>query len=167
MRWRKMGSGSKFALVVAAGVSAVCVLRMVGYLAADEMVQFPTTSLIVTQGDVETSFSVELAIAPEQIARGLMFRESMEDQAGMLFVLAKPQKVSMWMKNTPMPLDMIFADVGGRVKFIRHDTQPFSEELISYGDDIQYVLEVKAGTASRLQLSTEARISSPGLIPPH
>lgn len=166
MRLRRPAKGSLFSLVIAAGVSVLCMLRMFEYVTADDTVHFPTVLLVVTQGEVHTTFLVEVATSAEQIARGLMFRESMDDRSGMLFVLPKPQKVSMWMKNTPLALDMIFADVNGNVKFMQRDTQPYSEELISYGDDIQYVLELNAGTASKLKISKEARISSLGLVPP-
>ncbi|TIY02678.1 MAG: DUF192 domain-containing protein, partial [Mesorhizobium sp.] len=79
---------------------------------------------------------------------GLMFREEMADDHGMLFVFEGPRDVSFWMKNTPMPLDLIFVGQDGRIRAIKQG-EPQSEAMISPGEPVRFVLELKAGTAAR------------------
>lgn len=95
---------------------------------------------------------VEVADTPAAREIGLMFRSSLETNSGMLFVFEKPQEIRMWMKNTYIPLDMIFIGLDGRISRIEHDTEPFSLQEISSGSLTRWVLEVNAGTARRLGL---------------
>ena len=95
----------------------------------------------------ETRFSVELADTPQARARGLMFRESMPRGAGMLFVYDRPQSVSFWMKNTLIPLDMLFADRTGTIRRIHSMAVPGDLTSIPGGDDIFAVLEINGGLA--------------------
>lgn len=97
-------------------------------------------------------FSVELARTTEQMAQGLMFRTRLAADAGMLFDLDPPRRVSMWMKNTPIPLDMLFIAADGRIVAIAADTTPQSLELIDPGVAVRAVLELSAGTAARLSI---------------
>lgn len=107
-------------------------------------------SLVTETG--EHKFTVEIADQPDNRAKGLMFRRSLGDDAGMLFVYETPQHISMWMRNTYIPLDMVFILADGRVHRVERDTEPFSEEVIDSGEPVLAVLEVKAGTADRLKL---------------
>jgi uncharacterized membrane protein (UPF0127 family) len=95
-------------------------------------------------------FSVELATTPEQIARGLMFRRNLPAGAGMLFVYPDARPVAFWMKNTLIPLDMLFIAGDGTVSRIVERTVPLSETPISSVDAVRAVLEVNGGTAARL-----------------
>lgn len=97
----------------------------------------------------ETRFSVELADTAAERARGLMHRESLPRGAGMLFVYEHPQRTAFWMKNTLIPLDMIFADRSGVVVHVHHEAVPGDLTPISGGDAVFAVLEINGGLARR------------------
>ena len=103
-----------------------------------------------TRGGAEFQVSVEIASNDETRARGLMFRRSMPEDAGMLFVFAEERHQSFWMKNTYLPLDMIFIRADGTIRSIATDATPLSEATISSKGAVRFVLEVNAGTAKRL-----------------
>lgn len=92
-----------------------------------------------------------------------MFRRSLADNAGMLFLYDRPQPVTMWMRNTYISLDMVFIAEGGRVHRIERATEPFSERVIDSGGNVVAVLELKAGTADRIGLAPGDRVRSPSL----
>jgi uncharacterized membrane protein (UPF0127 family) len=94
-------------------------------------------------------FSVELALTPADRATGLMNRQSMAATHGMLFRFDQTRQVLMWMKNTPLPLDMVFINEAGFVAGIAAQTTPFSETVIPSPGPVRYVLELNAGTAAR------------------
>ena len=95
-------------------------------------------------------FCVELAINNEERQRGLMFRKGLGPSDGMMFVYEHPQSVSFWMKNTSIPLDIIFADEAGVITKIYENARPFSTTSIFGGYDVQYVLEINAGLTKSL-----------------
>jgi uncharacterized membrane protein (UPF0127 family) len=95
-------------------------------------------------------FSVELADTPDERSRGLMFVEEMPRSSGMLFVYERPQRAVFWMKNTLIPLDMIFADRTGRVVHVHHGAIPGDLTGIDGGDDVFAVLEINGGLAKRM-----------------
>ncbi|CUJ94452.1 hypothetical protein RUE5091_01419 [Ruegeria denitrificans] len=97
----------------------------------------------------QISFNVELAISPQDRARGLMFRESLPQRSGMLFVFDPPQPVAFWMKNTLIPLDIIFVDRTGTVVSVHENAIPGDESVIEGGDSVFAVLEINAGLAAR------------------
>jgi uncharacterized membrane protein (UPF0127 family) len=105
-------------------------------------------------------FEVEVAKSPRQRMRGLMYRTVLQADQGMLFLSPTDQRVHMWMKNTPIPLDMLFIGEDGRVKEVVADSQPFSETVISSRDPVRAVLELAAGTAARLGVQPGDRIRS-------
>lgn len=107
----------------------------------------PTPLVAVTKGG-ERSFSIEVADTGAEREAGLMFREDMADDHGMLFVFETVGQVNFWMKNTPMPLDLIFVGQDGRIRAIKKG-EPQSEAIISSGLPVRFVLELKAGTAAR------------------
>ena len=115
----------------------------------------PTDSepLVITTGKGPVSFSVELALTPETRASGLMHRQEMDPDHGMLFRFDQTRQVLMWMKNTPLPLDMLFIDEAGTIVGIAEDTTPFSENVIASPGPVRYVLELNAGTAGRMGIS--------------
>lgn len=106
--------------------------------------------LITASG--EHTFSVEVAETAEQKSRGLMFRRSLADDAGMVFPYAPPQEATMWMRNTYISLDMIFIRQDGIVHRIEAGTEPFSEAVIASHGNVAAVLELKAGIASKVGL---------------
>lgn len=93
--------------------------------------------------------NVYLAVTDEQQQRGLMFVRELPADAGMLFPLPQPRPMAMWMKNTYIPLDMLFIDASGRVVCLRERTKPLSEELISCDKPVKAVLEIGGGQAAR------------------
>jgi len=96
------------------------------------------------------AFEVELAVTNEQQRKGLMFRRQMPANAGMLFLYDNGSRVTMWMSNTYIPLDMLFIAADGRITHIVERTVPFSTELIGSNGPVRAVLELNGGTASRL-----------------
>ena len=114
-----------------------------------------TLKLITSSG--EHTFNVEVTVTPEEKARGLMFRRSLADDAGMLFPYQPPQEATMWMSNTYISLDMVFIRSDGVVHRIEHATEPFSERIIASQGDVIAVLELKAGVADRIGLKAGDR----------
>ncbi len=94
-------------------------------------------------------FQVELAQTTEEQEKGLMNRKKLLPDTGMLFIFPQPRVVQMWMKNTYVPLDMIFADAGGNITHIVRNAQPHDLTSRGPGDrnDTKFVLEVPAGTS--------------------
>lgn len=107
----------------------------------------PQPLVAVTKGG-ERSFSIEIADTSAEREAGLMFRQRMADDHGMLFVFEEPREVNFWMKNTPLPLDLIFVGKDGKIRAIKQG-EPQSEAIISPGMPVRFVLELKAGTAAR------------------
>lgn len=107
------------------------------------------------------AFSVEIADEPAERARGLMFRETMAPDHGMLFIFGDSRPVSMWMKNTPMSLDMVFLRPDGTVATIAERTEPFSETVIDSGEPVSHVLELRAGIARMIGLKPGDRLDHP------
>lgn len=121
--------------------------------------------LVIESPDAAHRFTVELAATPEARSRGLMFRERMDPDHGMLFDFQTEQNVAFWMKNTPLPLDILFIDGTGKVVRIAADTVPFSEAPIPSRTPIRAVLELNAGTAARLDIAPGARVKHPIFAP--
>ncbi|HEV7305257.1 DUF192 domain-containing protein [Ensifer sp.] len=122
-------------------------------------VEFATDKMrLVTADKVVHELTVELAVEPDQREQGLMFRKSMPADHGMLFDFGETRRVMMWMKNTYLPLDMLFVDTKGTVRTIREGAVPFSEAIIDSGEPVAFVLELNAGTVKRLQIRPGDRL---------
>jgi uncharacterized protein len=115
---------------------------------------------IATKSGVRT-FAVEMALTPEDQARGLMFRQSLPAGQGMLFDFKREQELSFWMKNTLISLDMIFIRADGRILRIAENTEPLSEKLVPSGGPARAVLEVISGTARKLGIAAGDRVAHP------
>lgn len=98
--------------------------------------------------------SIEIADNPKEIQQGLMHRSSMADTAGMLFIFEEPMLHTFWMKNTKIPLDIIFVDQNFRIVSIAKYTTPYSENQISSEKEVLYVLEVNAGFSDKYGVKT-------------
>ena len=109
------------------------------------------------------SFRVELADTEAERATGLMNRERLARSAGMLFVYARPQSVGFWMKNTLIPLDMIFMDATGTVRRVKHEAQPHDTRPVFGGDDIQTVLEINGGLARDIGIAPGWQMRHPSV----
>lgn len=117
---------------------------------------------MIETGGRALPFTVEIAETPWQKARGLMYRETLgEGVGGMLFLAAEDTDMLMWMKNTPLPLDMLFIDGDGTIIHIAHDTRPYSEDVISAGREVRAVLEIPAGTAKHYKIKPGDAIIHP------
>jgi uncharacterized protein len=132
-----------------------------GIDAAPPPVSFEETSLIIDAKSGRFEFQVELAASPEQRGRGLMFREDLAEDRGMLFDFGKPQRASMWMRNTYLPLDMLFIDGEGRITQIATDTQPLSDAVIASREPVRAVLELRAGVTAKLGIEPGDRVVHP------
>lgn len=110
-------------------------------------------------GDTIATIDVEIADTPTAQARGLMGRRSLPPQSGMLFVFEETDTTGFWMRNTPLPLDIIFIDRDGRIINIAERTTPYSDSLILPEAPRQYVVEVRAGYADRLGLTDSTRMT--------
>ena len=98
----------------------------------------------------QARFTVEIADSAAEREHGLMDRDHMPASAGMLFVYPAPEHAFYWMKNTLIPLDIIFADQAGRVTVIHADAVPGDLTPLDGGEGVQYVLEINGGLAARM-----------------
>ena len=103
-------------------------------------------------------FDVYLAVSPPQQRRGLMFVRDLPERTGMLFVYGDEDYRSMWMRNTYIPLDMIFARRDGSITNIVPDTVPLSEKSVVSSEPATFVLELNAGIARRLSIDEDSRL---------
>jgi uncharacterized membrane protein (UPF0127 family) len=110
-------------------------------------------------------YRVEVAATPEQQARGMMFRTEMARDSGMIFPMDPPRPAAFWMRNTYVPLDLVFIGKDGRVRNIAPHARPLSEELIPSEGPVAAVLELKGGETERIGLKPGDRVlwSPPGL----
>jgi uncharacterized membrane protein (UPF0127 family) len=111
----------------------------------------------------QARFSVEVADTMRERSVGLMHRESMPRMAGMLFVYPRAQRVAFWMRNTLIPLDMIFMDATGTVRHIHHKAVPLDETPIRGGSGVQFVLELNGGMAERLGITVGSQMQHPSV----
>ncbi|WP_084149082.1 DUF192 domain-containing protein [Terasakiella pusilla] len=103
-------------------------------------------------------FNVEYAITQEKKAKGLMFRNSLGPREGMLFVYQSPTTVTMWMKNTPISLDMFFINRRGVIRYIEEKTQPNSTRHIDSRGKVSAVLELRGGSAEDFGIKVGDRV---------
>lgn len=121
--------------------------------------RFPTDSLIIeTLEGARYEFKIELAVTPGQRGQGLMYRRELAADAGMLFLYELEEYRFMWMKNTYLPLDMLFIARDGRVVDLVERTVPLSIKTIRSSRPVQAVLELAGGTSSKLGIGTGAKV---------
>ncbi len=126
------------------------------------LAEFEKSKLAIVSTSGRHVFDVELAVTPNQRSQGLMFRYEMAPEAGMLFDFGPTERrQSMWMKNTYIPLDMLFIKADGRIESIAERTVPRSLEVISSRGRVRAVLELNGGTASRLGIRPGDRVEHP------
>ncbi|MEM6277683.1 MAG: DUF192 domain-containing protein [Pseudomonadota bacterium] len=113
--------------------------------------------------DVKARFSVAIADTPETRNRGLMFVEEMSMGSGMLFVYEGPRFASFWMRNTLIPLDMLFAGPDGTVTRVHVNAVPLDETPIPGGENVQFVLEINGGLAARLGITEGDVLQHPSI----
>lgn len=121
--------------------------------------RFETGKLVVATSDgARHAFTVELARTPAQRAQGLMYRRALARDRGMLFIYPRVQDIAMWMKNTYIPLDMLFIAPDGRIVKIVERTVPHSLRTIGSGQPVKAVLELAGGSSERLGIAPGDRV---------
>ena len=139
-------SGARAALLL----GALALLSMDGWcaeLAADE--EFPRSALEIRSAGGRQWFNIRIADTEPRRELGLMYVTRLPSDEGMLFPAEKPQIMSMWMKNTYIPLDMLFIDAHGRIVCLLEGTKPESLEILSCASPVKAVLEIAGGEAQR------------------
>jgi uncharacterized membrane protein (UPF0127 family) len=129
--------------------------------AAPASISFEESPLTIAAADDRFEFHVEMAVSPAQRNQGLMFRESLDEDRGMLFDFGQPQRATMWMRNTYVPLDMLFIDMNGRITQIAADTQPLSDAVIASREPVRAVLELRGGVSAKLGIKPGDRVIHP------
>ena len=138
-----------FWLVLAGGASAAC-----------------REDRVTVVGDWgQAAFRVDVADDPEERGRGLMFVEEMPTMAGMLFVYERPQRATFWMRNTLIPLDMLFAGPDGTILTVHENAVPLDETTIDGGEGVAFVLEINGGLAARLGIEPGDVLQHPAMGP--
>jgi len=131
----------------------------------EELGAFPSGPLTISDGKkTKLVFTVWNANTPQRQAQGLMFVRELPAMRGMLFVHEAPRPMSMWMKNTYIPLDMVFIDAHGRIQQIVEQTKPHSLDLIQSAAPARAVLEIAGGEARRLGLHAGQQVSHEALV---
>ena len=126
-----------------------------------DLQRFPTSELTIISATGPYRFKVELAETPAQMTQGLMFRTSLAPDAGMLFDYKQPTVATMWMRNTLIPLDMLFVDAQGRIVNIHERAVPQSDDVIGAAEPVRAVIELNGGTAARLGIEPGDRVVHP------
>ena len=123
-----------------------------------------SASAVDLRGDFGTvRMRTELAITPDEQARGLMYREELPRLGSMLFVNGRERPLSFWMRNTLIPLDMLFIDDTGTVVRIHENAVPLDETPISSGEPALAVLEINGGLSAELGIEEGAVLRSPAM----
>ncbi|GAB2187134.1 DUF192 domain-containing protein [Roseibium sp. LAB1] len=132
-------------------------------MAQEPQLNLPVEELVILSGDTEHKFKAEVAATDQQRSMGLMFRNEMPAERGMLFLFEREGDRYFWMKNTPLPLDIIFIDANGAIVSIADNTTPFSEDVIPSLGPAQFVFEINAGLAEKLDISAGDKVISPSM----
>jgi uncharacterized membrane protein (UPF0127 family) len=128
--------------------------------AAAQQLQSGLEPLTIVTSSGPHKFLVEVMRTDEQRARGLMYRRFMPQDRGMLFDFERSEPVAMWMKNTYLPLDMVFMDKSGRVTHLALNAEPLSERIIPSNGPAYAVLELNAGVARAIGLKKGDRVET-------
>jgi uncharacterized membrane protein (UPF0127 family) len=131
-------------------------------LAAEAQLQhFTISELTIVGATGPHRFTVEVAETPAQMEQGLMFRRQLAENVGMLFDYKQPTMATMWMRNTLIPLDMLFVDAQGRIVNIRERAVPQSDDVIASAAPVRAVIELNGGTAARLGIVPGDKVQHP------
>lgn len=125
----------------------------------------PRQELTIETGAGPRVFHVELADDPRETQLGLMFRRSMADSEGMLFDFGDEERRSFWMRNTYIPLDMLFIRADGTIESIAERTTPLSDKSVPSKGAVRYVLEINGGLSDELGIEPGDTVVSPAMAP--
>lgn len=120
-----------------------------------------TVPLTISSSGKVHRFNVEVARTVAEQERGLMFRDKLAPDGGMIFPMSPPRVASFWMKNTVIPLDMIFVRADGTIARIAAETEPYSLTPVSSGEPVAAVLEIAGGRAGELGISEDDKVEWP------
>jgi uncharacterized membrane protein (UPF0127 family) len=151
------------AIVLAISMGVLCYAQSAPL---EDLANFPRSSLEITHGKQHHAFTVWIADTPQRSEQGLMFVRDLPVDEGMLFPESQPRRISMWMKNTYIGLDMVFVDADGRIGKIVEHAVPQSLDTIDSGGPVAAVLEIKDGEASRRGLTIGDKVSWSSSKPP-
>jgi hypothetical protein len=140
---------------------AAMIASLIVFAAGAQLQSFATSELTIVSATGPHRFTVEVAETPAQMEQGLMFRRNMAPDAGMLFDYRTPTVATMWMRNTFIPLDMLFVDAQGRVVNIRERAVPQSLDVIAAAAPVRAVIELNGGTAARLGIAPGDHVQHP------
>lgn len=115
-------------------------------------------ALCITSGKTTRTFTVEVAKTSAEQSKGMMFRTEMADDTGMLFPFPEPKVASFWMKNTVIPLDIIFVRPNGTIESIAENTIPYSMESVEAGEPVAAVLELRGGLTAEMGIAAGDKI---------
>ncbi len=161
LRFRRLCSRMPFLRLASAfPATCLCIVAML-WTASPASAQAALERLSVRSGNAVHVFEVEVARTGEERAKGLMFRRYLPADRGMLFDFGAEQPVAMWMKDTFIPLDMLFIRKDGTIARIAENTEPHSLRSISSGENVLSVLELNGGTAARLGIAPGDRVMHP------
>ena len=149
---------------VALAIPAIGMLSILA-IAMSACAQGPRIEIVGPDGARRAVVSVEIADTAATREYGLMYRKELDEDAGMIFVFKGSQHLEFWMKNTVIPLDMIFADSTGKIIGIVRNAVPFSEGIDSVDGDSQYVLEVNGGFCDRHGVKAGDTLRFQGFVP--
>ena len=126
------------------------------------LAQMAQSEVTIRSNDAEEHvFTVEVARSPEEVSHGLMERTELASDSGMLFDFGQTRETNMWMKNTLIPLDMLFLASDGTIVAIARNTTPLSERRINPGTPVRGVLEIPGGRAAELGIEPGDKLESP------
>ena len=149
---------SKLLLAVALSLGSLSACRAGG---ADVASAARTVPLTIKSAGKVHSFAVEVARTEAEQERGLMFRDHLSPKGGMIFPMNPPRVASFWMKNTLIPLDMIFIRADGTIARIAADTVPYSLAPVGSDEPVAAVLEIAGGRAGELGISEDDKVEWP------
>ena len=159
----------KFAALLALALLAGCTVpangdsKAPGCVAGAERGMSPAglkqVTLCITSGATTRGFTVEIAGSVAEQAKGLMFRTELADDAGMIFPFPQPRPASFWMKNTVIPLDIIFIRANGTIESIAANTIPYSTDSVVSGEPVSAVLELRGGLTAELGIAAGDKVS--------
>lgn len=135
-------------------------LGMGGRPASHEPLKVQNITIRTASGN-SLMFMVEVADTPESMETGLMFRDHLDENRGMLFIYPEDQDSAMWMKNTRIPLDMLFIQANGTISHIHEGALPFDETPIPSGGPVKATLELKGGVVKKMGIVEGDRVEYP------
>jgi uncharacterized membrane protein (UPF0127 family) len=142
-------------------LGAPLVLMAGAAAAQDGDIKFKRSSLVIDTGAREIKFDVDLALNDIERARGLMFRKELGPYEGMLFDFYQEAPVTFWMKNTLIPLDMVFIAADGTIRHVHANAKPLSTDTIPSEYPVRAVLEINGGSARLLGIKPGAKVKHP------